>query len=945
MLEHGEEGVTVELENVDFNPLTMTLGIYNLKVALKDEAPLLIPELGLHFSLGPLLRKQVDIGAVSIKGVRLLVKQPNMGLLHVGGMLLNKATQTSETVEDKPSDDKPWTFAVNAVRILDTEIRYQDARLDTRLKIDGLKLSQLASYRPNQSAELVFNGTLDGTPIAITGQLLPFSVEPSFDGRLDIEGIQLARYAGFLPANIGKLDGKYELGSDLQIRYRESQTLDVKHNGLIALKQVEVESESANIQNNALVWKGLLQLHLPLAQEPLELALDGALNLNGLAVQLPDEQGDIRQGELAWNGRLELMQKTDASEIKLGGLLKSADLAVRLKTLSLDVAAAEIPDLGLVIKQAETGLAVAHDGEIALQGITADTADIKLERAALQWKGETALHQPPSGNIQLDAEGALNSGPLEMSLKQQDMALRYQGVGWQGDLKMGMQEGALEALLLNGGLWLEQLQVDAPSQHYNLVQFTRLQVDGLAIKDPEHIEAQKVGVSQVSVGQIEEVETLLSADYFAASDIVFSKKSGLSITSVEPSGIKGIVYRDKTGQWNFDRLIAALKTGETNQPSAPKAEAKAAVSGAEEAALPVRIQKIVFNRDNQLQFKDEMVSPPFQTTVDVEHFNLARLDSNKPEVGSPFKFAAQVDKKAHLNFEGNIAPFALQLGLGVKGLIEGLPLPPLSSYTGKMLGYNLDSGELNADIALDIKAGQVQGKNTLTLQQLDVSPLSAEKMAELNAELSMPLDTALGMLRDKHNTIKLELPITGTLDDLQVDPSDAINHAVGRALKKGATTYLSAALFPFGTMLTIVQIAGEQAAKLRLDPIFFEPTAAIISEKNKEYLGKISSILKERPEIHIKVCGRAVEADRNALYAKAKAAAVKDKSKETKAGAAPKLKPIRDEQLGALAEQRATVIEQYLINHHGIKGNRLISCQPLLEKDEQDAKPRTELLL
>ncbi|MFC1684893.1 DUF748 domain-containing protein [Pseudomonadota bacterium] len=993
MQEHGEEGTIVDLEDVDFNPLTATLGIYNLKVAVSGEAPLLIPELDLHLSLGPLLRKQVEIGAITIKGVRLLVKRPDAELLHIGGMLLNEATQKPEKVEAQ--SDRPWGIAIKAVRIMDTEIHYRDAHLDTQLRIDDVKLDRLVSYSPAQTAELAFQGALDGAPITIAGQLLPFATEPSFSGRIDIGGIQLARYAGLLPPDISVLEGSYSMASDLLVRYRKTQILDVKHEGSVALKQIAVESEAANIQNESLSWNGQLQLNLPLAQGPTKLALDGrletgplslsggeiptieqealhwqgtlgyraedgksdidlggVLGLSGLVVQLPEEQGDFQQESLSWNGKLAIGLEADTSDIKLGGTLNATGLAAQLEAIDLDMAAVEAPGLDLAIQQSETGLTVTHNGEILLQGLMLETADISLDKADLQWDGQTALAQSPSGTLQLDSEGALNGGPLELALKPQEMALSYQMVGWQGSLKLAMAE-ALETLALNGGLRLEQLQLDAPEQQYGLLRFDRMLADGLSITDPEHIEVQKIGISQLSMGQAEQAEALLSAEHFAVSGVAFSKEDGLSISSLEPKGIKGVAHRDKEGQWNFDRLIAALKQDVTSEPSALEAEEAVTDRASEETAMPIHIQKIALSGKNQIQFKDDTPDPPFQADINLERFNLTDLNSTKPTAMSPFELIAQVDEKAHLDFSGGIAPFAPDLGLGLKGQIEGLPLPPLSSYTGKMLGYNLDSGELNMDTTLDINEGQVKGDNTLTIHQLDVSPLSAEKMAELNTELSMPLDTALGMLRDKNNTIKLDLPVAGALDDLQVDPSDAINQAIGRALKKGATTYLTAALFPFGTMLTIAQIAGEQAAKVRLDPIFFEPATVAILEKDQEYLAKIASILEERPEMHIKVCGRAVEADRNALYAQAqqklaaeaKAEAAKDKATKGKAATIPTPNPISDEQLSALAAQRATVIEQYMVDSHGIKGNRLISCQPQVEKDGQEAKPRTELLL
>jgi hypothetical protein len=938
MQAHGEEGTVVSLENVDFNPLTATLGLYNLKVAVDGEAPLLIPELSLHLSLGPLLRRQVEIGGITIKGVRLLVRRPESQLLHIGGMLLNGASQGPEVVENGAGP--VWGFAVKSLQIQDTEIHYRDARLDSQLRIDELVLSRLASYLPDQPAELSFTGALDGAPITIAGDLQPFAAEPSFKGRLGIDGVQLVRYAGFLPPAMQRLEGRYEMASDLRLRYRKEQILSVRQAGAVALKQLELESGTVNLHNEGLAWNGGLQLELPLGQGALTVLAEGRLDV-GLLELRGEGLPVVGQQTLTWQGKLELGQESNATQLKLAGALNAAGLAVAQESQSLAVAEIQAPAMALTLNQTQEGLAVEHDGEIALQGIALDSGDAAVERGDLQWRGQTALRQPQGGGLQLESMGSLKASGLALALKAQGLAVACDLVGWRGDLQLGMAE-ALESLALNGELRMEQLQVDAQEGQVALARFERLLADGVSIEGPEQVAIQRIGISRLLVGQGAQAEdkALLSSEHFAADVIGFSQTQGLTIAGLEPRGLEAIIQRDNQGQWNFERLVSALRQG-------PAGEAAAAPEGVDaapqQAALPIRIQKVTLGKGSRILFRDESPDPPFNASIQLERFSLTGLDSTRPEAMSPFELAARVDEKALLNFSGSVAPFAPQLGLVLNGQMEGLPLPPLTSYTGKLLGYSLDSGELNTETTLEIKAGEVQGANSLTIHQLDVSPLSAERMAELSAELSMPLDTALGMLRDKNNTIKLELPLTGALDSIQVDPSDAINQAIGRALKKGATTYLTTALFPFGTMLTIAQIAGEQAAKVRLDPVFFEPGATAIAGKDHEYLAKIATILQERPEINIKLCGRAVEADRLELSARAKAEAAKGGAGKPKADTA--VAPIGDEPLMDLASKRASAIEQYLADSHGIKGNRLISCQPLIEKNEPEAKPRAELLL
>ena len=134
-------------------------------------------------------------------------------------------------------------------------------------------------------------------------------------------------------------------------------------------------------------------------------------------------------------------------------------------------------------------------------------------------------------------------------------------------------------------------------------------------------------------------------------------------------------------------------------------------------------------------------------------------------------------------------------------------------------------------------------------------------------------------------------------------------------------TYLKYALQPYGTVIALAEIAGEQAMKVRLDPVAFAPGKAELESERFEYLERIAKIINERPEITVKVCGVAVEADRAAL---AKAGAPVGKG-EAAQGKKTEPAPVTDKVLLKLADQRADNVEDHLVTQHKVSSSRLVS--------------------
>ncbi len=247
----------------------------------------------------------------------------------------------------------------------------------------------------------------------------------------------------------------------------------------------------------------------------------------------------------------------------------------------------------------------------------------------------------------------------------------------------------------------------------------------------------------------------------------------------------------------------------------------------------------------------------------------------------------------------------------------------------------------------------MEGKNELHLDNLKVTPKDDNKMKQLTAKLTMPLDTAMSLLRDKDNSIRIKLPVHGDITDPKFEIGDIINKALGTALKKAAIAYVKHSIQPFGTLITIVEVAGK-AARIRLDPVLFAPGSIDLGDSTLEYLNVAAKLMKDRPKLNLRICGKTTQSDIIAIIEKT-ASAQREQSSTVQPSQESEGKPtpeqpdktpaeVSEEQLLDMAKERATVIKNHLVKQHGIDPKRLFICNPEIDKKEK-AVPRADLLI
>lgn len=409
----------------------------------------------------------------------------------------------------------------------------------------------------------------------------------------------------------------------------------------------------------------------------------------------------------------------------------------------------------------------------------------------------------------------------------------------------------------------------------------------------------------------------------------------VSIGQLHLSGLALQAQIDEQGELNL------TDTGEPAQP-VTKDTPQQNTTDKQKATMAIAIGEILIDGDSVVHFSDYSVKPPVQLEAGLNHVSLKQIDTRKPEQQSPLSVDATVQPNGSLKAEGRVQPFFDPPAIHIKAKARAIALPPLSSYTRQSLGLKLDSGTLDMNLVLDSEAGKLDGKTTLKLYQLALE--TVESRNSLQDQLPVPINLALSTLRDKNNTIELDIPFSGDAENPNIDVSDAIGKALATALSKGTMTYLTVALQPYGAILTAAKFAGKKLGAVALQPVTFPTGEATLQPSRYPYLDKLAGLLDKRPGLTVRICGTSVRKDLP-RPPQGSTQAETNKAGTTQEANDAAVDEVQKQQLEALAKQRADNVMAYLVKTAGANPSQLVSCAPRVELDRPDSEPRTELLL
>jgi len=404
------------------------------------------------------------------------------------------------------------------------------------------------------------------------------------------------------------------------------------------------------------------------------------------------------------------------------------------QTVSIESLTLELPDLA---------------GKILPDGTVQTTVTPRLAASSAKYAG------PASAGIE-----ALTLDMSDLDIKRAGVVVTVRGAGMAGLKAVSLAVPALDARQA-ADVVIGSLQAPVES----LV---------LALADPPRWEA---------------AFSMLAEDLMAriaagnAADIRLKKMSvdGVRADQSLAIGMKALLLGGLNAKLT-EKILPAAKSKPADATMKPAEKVSADGSAPTMQEGGVSIGRLALLDSGDIQFADASVTPAVDVKVAVERLEVANLDTGNPAQKSDLNFSARINEFTDLDLSGWAAPFGPKPDLDLKLSLKGLELPRFSPYAARAVGMHMESGQLNLGAVATAKQSVLDGRLDVNLRNLELGSLSPEDAKKLAGAVGMPVQTAVGLLQDSDKNIKLKVPVSGTVNDPEIDLSDAVRKAVGGAL-------------------------------------------------------------------------------------------------------------------------------------------------------------------
>ena len=305
-----------------------------------------------------------------------------------------------------------------------------------------------------------------------------------------------------------------------------------------------------------------------------------------------------------------------------------------------------------------------------------------------------------------------------------------------------------------------------------------------------------------------------------------SSKKKISLNNIILDQAQGILSVSDTQQLNVDDII-----------SSKQAAKKATEQNIKDQDWIVEIKQVELI-NSQTKFIDQSIKPTYHTELSKLNGSIKGLSSNNLSKAD-VELSGILDTYAKININGQINPLADDAYTDLSINIENLSLQNFNSYSARFLGFPITRGKADFELNYKLKQNLLQGINNLTFKQLQFGDKNHS-----NEAINLPLKLAVNLLTDGKGIMKINLPVSGNIDD----PEFSYGGIVFKALFKLITGIVASPFKLLGKL-----IPG--GADLDLSGIQFNAGSAILSSGEDAKLKAMQQIIKQRPAIILELTG------------------------------------------------------------------------------------------
>ena len=956
LLDNGAD--TVGIEKMQINPFTGKASLKGLKVEQGNSTVLSDSDMRVDIGLMSFLKKQVDIEETVLTGLAIDIERYEDGRIRFGSYSINPTTGETNT---EPDDNTiSWIVLARKATMHNCRVHFKMVDLDLTLQVDDASLTKFTTAAGKLSAVFTLNGTVNGAPITLEVNILQISPDISVRGTVKIDGFALENLADILKPYLKTFTGQASANGTASFKLAESGDLSADYDGLISLENGHIAGESFSVQGALVRWQKGQMHYEDTAKRQIVITSNGLLTGNTLALTLPD-LAEFKQDAFTSQGTSKVRLESQLN-VNYDGLLDFKNTSLQMAAVS-----STVNDLNW---QGSSGLTIATDNSINLVlngGVKSRLIQAKLVESGLLF-GQQSLEIKTNVSVDIGQNsgikgtGSLRSAGFSLADRSTGMSLlsldsfTIDEMKAAGNKTIAITEAEAKGMDVNIEGYMP-LRLSVPSivltdsrtedlATFNTAKVTVLSPMAVAAKNNKKLAGlgtlemrnvrigldQHVTVARVNShdlfflgSSIEKKDTIRRLGIAGISKIGWSPEQGTQGESLSLTDLYCTFIREKSGSLTLSRELAAMI-----RPDPDKEQSTKKIKEKDPGAT-FRIGQVTLSGESGLHFEDHTLEIPAVSDLAITTLQIQDINSAQPSQPASVRLTGMLDKRAPLTIHGTIAPFAEKFSTTMNINLKNLPLTSLSAYTVQAVGVALASGQLKMKSTLQLNDQQLDMENEIVLQQLKTSTISKELADKLDNQLPVPLDSALSLLRDKDDKISLNVPISGPLEKLDVGISDILITAMGKAVVPAASSYLMYTLGPYGALLWVGKVVGEEMLQIRLPPVEFAPKQSKLPDNLQDYFERLAKILKDKPDSEFQ------------LYPKSSAwefmkASKREKLDEKKLA----LSNRHRKKLMELGQKRAQSIKDYLIKNYNIDQDRLLIGTTQIET-EQSVKPRVEI--
>ena len=789
----------VSIRQIKVNPYSLTIAVsgFVIKEQGTSEVFLSFDELFANIQAVSIFKRAIVISEIKLTKPYLRVIRDDDGSYNFSD-LLEKATKESEPPTKK---SQPFHFSINNINIANGSIDFLDAPKEVFHEITDVNLAipfvSNIQYYLQTYVQPKFSALVNGDSFTIEGKTKPFadSLETVLD--INIKDLDLADYLGYIPTrrHFNLFSGALDLIAKISYIQHAEKDPTLELTGTMTIKDINLADE----KKNPLIKVASVDIDIA-SVKPLE----DAVHLSRMNVQSSDvtmrrrKDGTIDVVTLS-TLLFKAAEQTQAVQ-KVEQFVESKPMSLLVDTWRVTDGTMRLQDytpsepVTIEIKNAEfeaknVSLAKGSKADLQFSFLMGKTGKVS-------GKGTVGL-EPLTANLSLDIKG-LGISPFQPYFTDKVRAYISSGnVNTSGTLTFDQPKGKDMTARYSGKLLVTEFNAADKDAMEELLRWKTLSLEGLDV----YYNPMRFSVKGVSL-----------SDFFAAITI------------------------NSDGTLNLHQLMVAEEAAKQDEITSVKPPTTQETAS-HEPGMPdnVEIGGITL-QGGTIKFTDKSVNPTYTANLTQIGGRVSSLSMKKDTVAD-VEVRGKFNDYVPLEITGKVNPWKEHFFVDLTASTKNFELGPLSPYSGKYVGYTIDKGQLSFDLKYLIVQKKLESQNRILLDQFTFG----DKMESPDAT-KLPVRLAVSLLKDRKGQIKLDLPVTGNIDDPKFSVWKVVWQIIGNLLVKAATS-------PFA-LLGALFGGGEELSYLE-----FDYGRANLTEPNIKKLDTIVKALDDRPALKLDIQG------------------------------------------------------------------------------------------